>query len=851
MNVLREELEYSAENERMFSRSRVDRLLQSALKHPAVAVIAGSGYGKTYAVSSFLQKLPDTNQIWLQLSETDNMPSAFWEHYTNALAAVNPEFAARVAAEGFPPAHGRQIHYEDLAESIAGPRQDCIFVIDDLHVISNKEVLWFIQRIVISHPAHITLIIITRECNYPGTEWLLTYPDMGRIEADDLLFTNDEMSTYFRGLGTKVNSENIAHIYRETRGWPWSVSLAARLSYESPDDIEYVTGALRQNITKLIEGELIAVITPDEKKMLVKLSLLRHHSIELIAQMEGALKTLQNIARNHTLVRFDSRMFSYRIHDTLLEYLRNEQGLLTDGEREEVLRTAAKWCAANGCRMDALGYYEQISDYVAIIKLCYTLPVAIPFDLAEHLIGIFETMPPENLDTIPEARIVYTRLFLSLGRIAEVKVLLKDFVAELESRPSSPTNSRILLGLNNNLGYACLVSALDTCEYDFDVHFERADNYLKDSGFTATGPITKGQIGAYACRVGSPTAGGPEEYIAALTRAVPHMIHTMNGCYSGLDDLARAELAYYKNEMSECERFSLQSLSKAREYGQDEVESRALFFLLSHYVQAGKYTKVKDTLGLLDTQMGRAEFPSSNALHEIITGWFYATIGENGKVAHWLKSTISSEKPESYVAGVEAFTRIAYHLSEKNFYSLLALLEDLPANLGFKKYLLGKIAVLTTEAVCHYNLKNQDQALIALKAAYELATPNKLDMPFIELGNSMRSLTGAALKTECGIPPEWLEMIRSKSASYAKRVAYIRAQYREENDHHGDILLTPKELDILSDICHGLSRSEIAADHAISINTVKVMIQNLLDKLGAENSVDAVRIAMKNNLIED
>jgi DNA-binding CsgD family transcriptional regulator len=47
----------------------------------------------------------------------------------------------------------------------------------------------------------------------------------------------------------------------------------------------------------------------------------------------------------------------------------------------------------------------------------------------------------------------------------------------------------------------------------------------------------------------------------------------------------------------------------------------------------------------------------------------------------------------------------------------------------------------------------------------------------------------------------------------------------------------------------GLSRTEIAAYRGISINTVKAMIQIIYEKLGADNSMDALRIAISKDLI--
>jgi DNA-binding NarL/FixJ family response regulator len=138
----------------------------------------------------------------------------------------------------------------------------------------------------------------------------------------------------------------------------------------------------------------------------------------------------------------------------------------------------------------------------------------------------------------------------------------------------------------------------------------------------------------------------------------------------------------------------------------------------------------------------------------------------------------------------------------------------------------------------------------ALKRGYELSAPNAFDMPFVEMGNNMRSLAGAALReTNCGIPSEWLNTIRSKSATYAKRVASIKSKYMQDIGKDGDAPLTLKEREVLRDMSQGLSRTEIAAYRGISVNTVKAMLQIIYEKLGADNSMDALRIAISKDII--
>ena len=165
-------------------------------------------------------------------------------------------------------------------------------------------------------------------------------------------------------------------------------------------------------------------------------------------------------------------------------------------------------------------------------------------------------------------------------------------------------------------------------------------------------------------------------------------------------------------------------------------------------------------------------------------------------------------------------------------------------------YLFERIELLAIEACVHYKMNDKKKAFSVFAEAYETALPNGILMPFIELGKDMRTLTASAQKeSDCKIPKEWLELVYRKATSYSKRQAHIRTEYKKANNIEDDFVLSPREMQILRDLSHGLTRAEIAVNRDLSMNTVKTILNTIYSKAGATNLPDLIRIALERKMI--
>jgi LuxR family maltose regulon positive regulatory protein len=215
-------------------------------------------------------------------------------------------------------------------------------------------------------------------------------------------------------------------------------------------------------------------------------------------------------------------------------------------------------------------------------------------------------------------------------------------------------------------------------------------------------------------------------------------------------------------------------------------------------------------------------------------------------VPGWIKENFISYRHAYSIENFGNQVKARYHYLTKNYLPLLTYIDEMKQR---ESVVLGRVEMLALEACIHYRTKSKKPAFKALLAAYETAAPNNIIMPFIELGKDMRTLVGAMNKeADCGIPTEWLEDIRSKSASYAKNQSHLIFIKKSAGEIGGNDL-SPREYEILCGLYHGKSRSEIADDHKISLNRVNAAVSNIFLKFGVSKISDVIRIAAEKKMV--
>lgn len=827
-------------NENSVLRPRIQEMMETAVQNPVVVVTGGAGFGKTEAVAGFLER-SDYLVVWQELTMLDNLPVRFWESFVYSLAKNQKELAKKLELLGFPDTLYKLHKFMHLfTKEFFSDDRLVIMVFDNFHMIKEPSVYGFFQYLVSAHLEKICLLFITRKLNACYFKMRIHV-----INADDLRFTKNEIREYFISQSMAIPDEKVLNtISAYTGGWPLAVFLIVTKLQTCKTWDERDVMASQQMLFSLIENENFPMYRLQEQKFLVLLSMLNFLPLSLLAKI-GTIFNIEALPllRDCAFVSYDKQAESFYFHQIFLEFLKDKLGKIQLEERELVLSLAGDWCRENKYYADAMEYFSQCG-YVDKIWdiILESEGIRHPKNEAALFISYIEKFPQAFSRDNVMRRIVYAMLLLNNLQVDKACQQM-DIVHEQLEQMEDTVDTRKLMG------EACIGSgliSLGTASFEFVGWFKKAAELLPH-GSRRWGRKLNLIKYSYAVYLTSAKPGELQKGIDSFFEGMPYISKVLHGAGYGLEYLAAAEGAFMTGSLKEAEEHAYQCYYMAIEKDQTDIAYNALFLLLRVYLVAGNTANMDDILKRIESR-NTQNTEADNRVLDIALGWFYSELGEVSKVADWL---LTGEVNESVTISMdkEILLHLRCLLVEKNHFEALAILDKLEKL--YRKPVIPRIYVLIYRAVTHYRLDNVIQAYHALEEAYMLAAGNHLVMPFIEYGYETRSLLGGLLKeNKTNIPDEWLRMIHSKAATYAKRHSFLVSRYRSaENKKINDFGLSKRELELLRNMSQGLTREEAAASMYISPHTVKSMLKTIYNKMEAVNSADAVRIAVESKLI--
>ena len=395
-------------------------------------VSASAGFGKTTLLGEWINDLkrrdPKRGVAWLSLDERDSDPSRFLMYFVAALQCIEPGIGTdAMTALQSPRAPSTDPILTELINEIEGLGKDIILVLDDYHTVDSRQVDAQLAFLLENLPAHLHLVIGTREDPNLPLPRLRARGLLSELRAGDLRFTPEETTLYLgASLGTELETEEIKALETRTEGWIAGLQLAA-LSMRGQKDrsgfIRTFSGSHRYVLDYLAD-EVLRNEPVEIQTFLMRTSILDRLCGPLCeALMDGisGQKTLEYLDRaNLFIVPLDGERRWFRYHHLFREFLCRRQEL---GHSEDCIGAAdlriraSQWYEDRGFFVEAFKYAVAASSIDRAQRLA--TGGGMPKHSRDAVIAILDwlaTLSTEILDARPILRILAASMSLVAGR---------------------------------------------------------------------------------------------------------------------------------------------------------------------------------------------------------------------------------------------------------------------------------------------------------------------------------------------------------------------------------------------------------------------------------------------------
>lgn len=268
----------------LVTRPRLEYKIKEGLNSPLVLVIAPAGFGKTTLVSTCIRNC-GLLSTWLTLDKDDNQVARFLAYLISSLQSMDEVIGSYAfdMASGLQPAHPEAI-LTSLINDVGAFGKDSVLVLDDYHLIGNREIHELVSFLLEHSPQNLHLVISSRTDPALPLARLRARGQIAEFRAVDLRFNEFEGAQFLNQvMGLDLDDSSISALEKKTEGWIAGLQMAAlsiRKSRHVQNLIDEFSGTNRYILDYLME-EVLASQPGEIRQFLLLTSVLDRFSAPL------------------------------------------------------------------------------------------------------------------------------------------------------------------------------------------------------------------------------------------------------------------------------------------------------------------------------------------------------------------------------------------------------------------------------------------------------------------------------------------------------------------------------------------------------------------------------------------
>lgn len=865
---------------RMVPRPRLFDLLEGGSQRPLTLVCAPAGYGKSTAVSQWLEE-HERPSVWLSLDEHDTDLRLFLSYLVMALQTIFPEelqkMSAILDAPVLPPPRVLAGNLTNELEQIAQP---VTLVLDDYHAVESVEIRDLLTDL-LRHPSHfLHLVLITRAEPDLDLHSLRAGRRMHAIDFSDLRFTASETAAMLQmELGESVGNDIAILFTDKLEGWITGMHLAT-LAMDSAADLGYMLHGLpgEQFTLDYMLAEVISRQSRAVQEWLLKSAILDRFCAALCeaicttpdavknGELDGTTFVNWLSEQNLFVIPLDAQGRWHRYHHLFRQLLMDQLTNILDAREIAGLhRRAGRWCVDNDLTEEAIGHALAADDMTNAVHLMERYGRDLMSqDQWQHLGNMLDRFSPEAIEAHLQTLTLKAWLLYYQHRPRELARVL----TKAESFPASrlPADDRADALLAEIYLINCLVNNRISTGEEMIRYAQHALDRTSPEQIDARGHAVKLQCLAYqrtgdlenalkiaheAIAVDTPKYAKVRGRMLAILGGIyileadlPSVQRTAGRCLKHAQKYNLTEIIANARYLYGVSAYEWNNLVSAADHLRSAIEQfhtisglqaiHSCFFLAATFQSQGKGAEARDVVdAALDYALESAE-PLLLPEVEAFQAELALRQGRFAEAIRWARGYRS----EQIVAMIYTFSphlTLAQILVAQNTLEsrrrATVVLDKLHSHAASRhdRHLL--IKVLALEALLRHAQDDSAGAMQHLNDSLALAEPGGFIRTYVDLGPTMARLLQELAAS--GVAQDYIAQILD---------VFVAAPLSAESGGQSKLIesLSDREIEVLSLFDQGLSYNESAQELFVSPNTVKKHAVNAYEKLGVNKKRDAI-----------
>ena len=433
----------------LVGRPRLLERLRSGAASRLILLSAPAGFGKTTLLAEWLSADagPDRAVAWLSLDRTDGDAAPFWAGVVTTLDAAALDHRSRAleltGSTPLPVEHLLTV----LVNELAGTTRETWLVLDDYHLVDNRDVDRALAFLLDHLPPNVRVVISTRaDPDLPLSRWRVR-GELVEVRAADLRFTPEEVDAYLNvASGLDLTAEQVGALEQRTEGWIAALQLAA-LSLRGRADVrEFIArfdGDDRYVVDYLVDEVLDDQPAP-VRRFLARSAVLDRLTGPLCDAVTGdddGREMLTALERaNLFVVPLDDRREWYRFHHLFADVLRAR----LFAEQPELVpilhERASRWYEQHDLTDEAVRHAMAAGDIDRVVHLLELAVASVRRNRQESaFMGWLKALPDEAIRRSPVLSVFSAYAHMVSGELDGVEPRLVDAERELARIPTGST----------------------------------------------------------------------------------------------------------------------------------------------------------------------------------------------------------------------------------------------------------------------------------------------------------------------------------------------------------------------------------------------------------------------------